>query len=104
MSSYIVKPGDTLSKIATGTLGAAGKWRIIAEINGITNPNKLRVGRRLHLPGEVMDAPGVIHTSEGTQRVSKERVRISIEHNTVYATPLVKPEKISQDLRQMADD
>jgi hypothetical protein len=94
MSSYIVKPGDTLSKIATGTLGAAGKWRIVAEMNGITNPDKLRVGRRLQLPGEVLDAPGVIHTSEGTQRVSKERVRISIEHNTVYATPLVKPEKI----------
>lgn len=26
MPSYIVKTGDTLSKIATGTLGSAGKW------------------------------------------------------------------------------
>jgi len=94
MSSYIVKPGDTLSKIATITLGSAGKWRIIAEMNGILNPDKIRVGQRLQLPGEVIEVPGVINTSEGVRRVSKERVRISIEHNVVYAMPLVKPEKI----------
>jgi LysM repeat protein len=94
MSSYIVKPGDTLSKIATSTLGSAGKWRIIAEMNGIIKPDKIRAGQRLQLPGEVLEAPGVIHTSEGVQRVSKERVRICIEHNAVYATSLVKPEKI----------
>jgi hypothetical protein len=52
------------------------------------------VGQRLQLPGEVIEVPGVINTSEGVRRVSKERVRISIEHNVVYAMPLVKPEKI----------
>jgi len=94
MPSYSVKPGDTLAKIATSTLGSAGKWRIIAEMNGIINPEKIRPGQRLQLPGEVMEVPGVIHTSEGLQRVGKERVRISIEHDAVYATPLVKPKKI----------
>ena len=93
MPTYIVKPGDTLSKIATGTLGSAGKWRTIAEINGITNPARIRVGRNLQLPGEVIDVPAVINTSEGMQRVSKQRVRISIEGNVVYAVPLLKPEK-----------
>ena len=94
MPSYIVKPGDTLSKIATSTLGSAGKWRMIAEINGITNPTKLRVGKILQLPGEVIDVPAVINTSEGVQRVSKQRVRISSEDNVVYATTLLKPEKL----------
>jgi len=94
MPSYIVKPGDTLSKIATSTLGSAGKWRMIAEINGITNPAKLRVGKILQLPGEVIDVPAVINTSEGVQRVSKQRVRISSEDNVVYATTLLKPEKL----------
>jgi LysM repeat protein len=94
MSSYIVKPGDTLSKIASSTLGSAGKWRIISEINGITNPAKLRVGKILHLPGEVIDVPAVINTSEGVQRVSKQRVRISSENNVVYATTILKPEKL----------
>jgi LysM repeat protein len=94
MSSYIVKPGDTLSKIAASTLGSAGKWRIISEINGITNPAKIRVGKVLQLPGEVLDVPAVKNTSEGAQRVSKQRVRISIEDNVVYATTLIKPEKL----------
>ena len=94
MSSYTVKPGDTLSKIATISLGSAGQWRTIAEMNGILNPDKICVGQRLQLPGEVIEVPGVINTSEGVRRVSKERVRISIEHNVVYAMPLVKPEKI----------
>ena len=94
MPEYIVKPGDTLSKIATETLGAAGKWRIIAELNGIVIPNKIRVGQRLQLPGEVTEVPSVVNTSEGVKAVSKERVRISVENKVVYATLLARPEKI----------
>jgi len=94
MAEYIVKPGDTLSKIATGTLGAAGKWRIIAELNGIVNPNKIRVGQRLQLPEEVTEVPSVVNTSAGVKAVSKERVRISVENKVIYATLLAKPEKI----------
>ena len=94
MPSYSVKPGDNLSKIATSTLGSAGKWRIIAEMNGIINPEKIRAGQRLQLPGEVIEVPDVVHTSEGSRRAGKERVRISIEQDAVYATALVKPEKI----------
>ena len=94
MSEYIVKPGDTLSKIATGTVGAAGKWRIIAELNGIVNPNKIRVGQRLQLPEEVAEVPSVVNTSAGVKAVTKERVRISVENKVVYATLLAKPEKV----------
>ena len=94
MSEYIVKPGDTLSKIATGTLGAAGKWRIIAELNGIINPDKIRVGQRLQLPAEVTEVPIVVNTSAGVNAATKERVRISVENKVVYATLLAKPEKI----------
>ena len=94
MAEYIVKPGDTLSKIATGKLGSAGQWRVIAELNGIINPDRLRVGQRLQLPGAVTEVPCVVNTSEGVQAVSKERVRISVEDRVVYATFLTKPEKI----------
>jgi LysM repeat protein len=94
MAEYIVKPGDTLSKIATGKLGAAGQWRVIAELNGIINPNRIRVGQRLQLPGSVTEVPSVVNTSEGVQAVSKDRVRISAEGNVVYATLIAKPEKI----------
>jgi hypothetical protein len=94
MAEYIVKPGDTLSKIATSKLGAAGQWRVIAELNGIVNPSRIRVGQRLQLPGTVADVPSVVNTAAGVQAVSKERVRISVEDRVVYATLLAKPEKI----------
>ena len=94
MVPYIVQPGDTLSKIAAGKLGAAGKWRIIAEINGMIDPDKIRPGQRLMLPGEVVKVPQVINTAEGVRRFSNERIRLFIERGAVYATPLVKPQKI----------
>ncbi len=94
MAHHMVKPGDTLSKIATGRLGSAGQWRVIAELNGIINPNRIRVGQRLQLPGTVTEVPSVVNTAEGVQAVSKERVRISVEDQVVYATLMAKPEKI----------
>lgn len=94
MTEYIVKPGDTLSKIATSKLGSAGQWRVIAELNGIVNPSRIRVGQRLQLPGGVTEVPSVVNTAEGVQVVSKDRVRISTEGKVVYATLIAKPEKI----------
>ncbi|MEJ2284063.1 MAG: LysM domain-containing protein [Desulfobacterales bacterium] len=94
MAEYVVKPGDTLSKIASSKLGAAGQWRVIAELNGIVNPNRIRVGQRIQLPGSLADVPSVVNTAAGVQPVSKERVRISVEDRVVYATRLDKPEKV----------
>ncbi|MEE4264344.1 MAG: LysM peptidoglycan-binding domain-containing protein [Desulfobacteraceae bacterium] len=94
MAEYVVKPGDTLSKIATSKLGSAGQWRVIAELNGIVNPNRIRVGQRLQLPGAVTEVSSVVNTSAGVQAAGKERVRISVEDKVVYATLIAKPEKI----------
>lgn len=94
MSEYVVRAGDTLSKIAAVKLGAAGKWRIIAELNGIVNPNRIRVGQRLQLPAEIKDVPSVINTSRGVRPANKTRVRISVENGAVYSTLLGKPEKV----------
>ena len=94
MPEYIVKPGDTLSRIATATLGSTGKWRIITELNGIVNPDKIRVGQRLQLPEEVTEVASVVNTSAGVKAAGKERVRISVENKVVYATLLAKPEKV----------
>jgi hypothetical protein len=46
-ASYKVKRGDTLSGIATkfGTT-----WQVLAELNGIKDPSRLRVGQVLDLP------------------------------------------------------
>ena len=47
---HVVVKGDTLSKIAQQYYGKPGVWRKIAEINGITDPRRLRPGRNLYLP------------------------------------------------------
>ena len=46
-ATYRVKPGDTLSGIASvyGTT-----WQVLAELNDIENPSALRVGTVLELP------------------------------------------------------
>lgn len=48
---YIVKPGDTLSKLAIQFYGDMNRWRELAAVNGIENPNLIRVGQQLNIPG-----------------------------------------------------
>jgi putative chitinase len=47
-TTYVVQPGDTLSRIAQrfNTTVAA-----LAQLNGIVNPNRIQVGQRLIVPG-----------------------------------------------------
>lgn len=47
---YVVKAGDTLSRIAATLLGSYKRWREIADLNGIRDPNAISVGQRLRLP------------------------------------------------------
>jgi len=50
---YTVKAGDTLSHIALRYYGSAGRssYMRIAEANGLADPNKIRVGQKLKIPG-----------------------------------------------------
>jgi LysM repeat protein len=49
MDTYTVKPGDSLAKIALKIFGNANKWREIADLNGIADPSKIKVGQVLNL-------------------------------------------------------
>jgi len=46
--SYAVQPGDSLVRIAQKQ-GLSTDWRLIQRVNGITDPNRIRVGQRLKL-------------------------------------------------------
>lgn len=50
--TYVVKSGDSLSKIAKELLGDAGRWPEILELNKdqITNPSLIRVGQEFKIP------------------------------------------------------
>ena len=47
---YIVKPGDTLDRIAYEELGDSGLWREIADNNTLNNPMDLKPGLPLAIP------------------------------------------------------
>ena len=51
---YIVKKGDTLSKIAKDELGSAHRWKYLYQVNKdrIKNPDKLRPGQKIIIPIE----------------------------------------------------
>lgn len=47
---YVVEPGDTLSSIAASALGDSRRWRELADLNGIEQPDLILVGQVLQLP------------------------------------------------------
>ena len=44
---YIVKPGDTVSSIASREYGDPKEWRFIADTNNLEDAKELRIGRTL---------------------------------------------------------
>lgn len=50
VKTYVVKSGDTLSKIAKEFYGDANKYMEIANANNISNPDKINVGQELKIP------------------------------------------------------
>jgi nucleoid-associated protein YgaU len=49
-TTWLVKRGDTLSKVASEVYGNPSGWRAIAEHNDIADPLHLEIGRRLSIP------------------------------------------------------
>ena len=76
-TTYVVKTGDTLGKIALkyGTTAAA-----IARANGLTSPNLIRVGMRLVIPGSAGSGPVAAPSGKASRLV----VSISGQHCWLY--------------------
>jgi nucleoid-associated protein YgaU len=60
MSTYTVKPGDTLSAIALAVLGNGNRWLEIQELNRLVNPNRLLIGQTIKLPDKNAVSTGVV--------------------------------------------
>ncbi|KQV92859.1 hypothetical protein ASC87_27270 [Rhizobacter sp. Root1221] len=62
VGTYQVHAGDTLRSIARQSYGDEGLWFRIAEANGLTGDNDLRVGQTVNIPSVV----GSVHNNDGT--------------------------------------
>jgi nucleoid-associated protein YgaU len=51
-TTHLIREGESLHSVAQQRYGKPGAWRRIAEINGITDPRKVRPGTTIFLPGE----------------------------------------------------
>ncbi len=49
-TTYTARKGDTLWEIAADKLGDGARWREIATLSGVSNPDELRVGQKLTIP------------------------------------------------------
>lgn len=47
---WVVQPMDRLDLIAYHEFADASMWRLIADVNGITDPRKIKAGQRLIIP------------------------------------------------------
>jgi nucleoid-associated protein YgaU len=47
---YIIKSGDSLSKVSKLFYGNANKYNEIAQANGIENPDRIQAGAQINVP------------------------------------------------------
>ena len=100
MREYIVKAGDTLSKIAERLLGSPGRWRLLAEANALTDPNKIQVGQKLTIPSlEPAQAPVVLNPSDPPPVGDLRDVIFSVEGSKVFALLANTDERIYLGIR-----
>ncbi len=53
MKTYTIKKGDTLGKIAKRFLGSSSKYKLIAELNNVSNPDKIKAGQKIKIPEDI---------------------------------------------------
>jgi hypothetical protein len=84
-----VKAGNTLSGIARDVLGDASKYKELAAINNISDPDKIYVGQKIYLKKEWVPAS---NTSSGTTSANSNKATVtafgelSNSEGTLYAT------------------
>ena len=56
-SAYVVQKGDSLWRIAEKVLGDGRRWKELAQVNGIRNPDMIRPGQVIRMPGSSVPNP-----------------------------------------------
>ena len=84
-----VQKGDTLSQIALDYLGSASKYKTLAAINNISNPNLIHIGDKIYLTKEAASSGGSTNTKKTTSMTKPVIKKFGIQsdsENTIFAT------------------
>lgn len=90
-ASYTVQRGDSLSRIAKRELGSYNLWNVIYEANRdqLSNPNVIRPGQVLTIPGSQTAEDGKAEDPQTAQFIADIEVQFQETLNTVLATTSV---------------
>lgn len=87
MNTYTVKPGDNLTKIAIKIFGDANKWREIADLNGIADPSKIKVGQVLNLMPKT-NTPAVVPAPQPVSTPANNNVPVPVAVPVAHDTEI----------------
>ena len=90
-ASYTVQRGDSLSRIAKRELGSYNLWNVIYEANRdqLSNPNVIRPGQVLTIPGSQTAEDGKAEDPQTAQFIAGIEAQFQETLNTVLATTSV---------------
>lgn len=84
-STYTVKKGDTLWGIAETYLGSGTKYKQLASLNNISNPNLIYVGQVIKLSGTATSSSSSPSSSSSLAVINAFGIQSNSE-NTIFAT------------------
>jgi len=87
---YVVRSGDTLSRIAGRFLGDIYSFHILARYNGIKVPRQVGVGQTIRIPGKA-PPPGAATANEPASRPASAKPDARKPDATAAATPAPPP-------------
>lgn len=71
---HVTDEGDSLAGLAFSEYGDPSMWRVIADVNGIDDPMRMRAGTRLLIPNEI-ELLDLIHRPEPKALLANEPTR-----------------------------
>lgn len=84
--SVIVEKGDTLSAIAKKYLGAASKYKQLATINNIPNPDRIAIGQIIKIKSTGGSSSSSSSSSNSNKPTINQFGLLSNSDNTLFAT------------------
>lgn len=84
MSRHLVRYGDSLWKIAGNQLGSPSRWKEIAQLNHIENPNQIFVGQELLMPERQTISTGI--ECKATEWQMRSETSLSVADHTATHT------------------